>query len=450
MIRLILVLVFAALAACADLPEERLETVRAEPGRSSPLRMEYLKAAERAEAREAPLPTEVQPGAFSLNRLLALVETSPRITVLRERIEQETGAALQGSLAPNPVLHFETERMPIDDMGFGNAMNKVGISQRFETAGKAGARVSLALARKDEAEAHFFHWRNVLMEEVARDFAEAWFAMEKGKALDRMLALRKELFEKASALQEQGRLSEQELLSYEVAVEKAAADRKSFSAEERRLLRTLEGRLGLTSGTIRSLEGAPFRKNAPDAAQASADIMSRNCELIVLDRKLVTAHSDKDSQERLAYTDLNVGVTYMRGPEGFRDRDDFLGGFVDIPFPLVDRNQGGIQRAEAAVREIEAEMEAEMYRLLDEWHGLDEQWRIKNGQLGLYKDKIIPFLEEELALTKNQVDAGRMPVQRSLEASLKLEEAVLAKLDLEESLALFEVRMNYLVGSDYQ
>ncbi|MBU0754870.1 MAG: TolC family protein [Planctomycetes bacterium] len=437
------------LCGCADLPEDRTAPPAALPGKASPLRIEYRETShDRGGHATGPVEIEAS-GSFTLDDLLLCVDESPKLAAARERIEMETGMALQGSLAPNPVLRLETEMMPIDDMGFGNARNKVALSQRFETAGKADARVSLALARKDEAEALYYYERNMLMRDVARHFADIHFAGLKAQTLERIKSLEQGRLNQAGALNKQGRLADQDLLAYEIASHEADAKLKDMEAEQRRLLRALEGLMGWPPGTVRTLEGEPLQEGARDEARARAALLNRSCQLVVLDRKRAVALADLDAQERLAYTDLNVGVGYVRGSEMGRGRDDFLGAFVEIPFPLVDRNQGGVQRAGAAVREIEAEMEAEALRLLDDWRGLIEQQRIHRDQQELYRNKIIPLLKRELSLVENQVKAGRESVQRSLEAALKKAQAELSLLDLDERLARIEAQLAFLLGGEF-
>ena len=125
------------LAACASVPEGATTARTPLPSQPSPLRRQV----------EETLPASVtEPGEYDLRGLLDLVDRSPALTSAMEDIAREIGTVVQGSLAPNPVLRLESDMMPTDDMGFGNARNKVFLRQRFETAGKADARVQAAAA----------------------------------------------------------------------------------------------------------------------------------------------------------------------------------------------------------------------------------------------------------------------------------------------------------------
>lgn len=442
MARCTTILTLLLLGACATVPEggdSSISPIRTAPGEASPLTRTYQE-----EVPEAVPP----PGEYDLTGILELVEKSPELIALEEVIARESGAVRQGSFAPNPVLNLETDMMPIDDMGFGNAKNKIGVSQRIEVAGKAQARVDRAMAAKEEAIAHYYHMRAEFQTEVAKDFYRALFARRRVESTARTLELKKDLLEKAEGLHGVGRISDRELIAHQVAVQKTAAERKKYEAEEQRLLRGLEGRLGLEAGTIKALKGdAPgWTASSVDGTKEREAILSRNSELILLDRKVDRARADLKAEESRAYSDVTVGVKYIRGSEGTRERDDFVSGFLEIPFPVIDRNQGGIQSARAAIRKAESELKAAAYRLLDEWSGLFEEGRLVEDQRDLYNDKIIPLLERDRDFRGAQVEIGRLPIQRRLEAAVELEEAVLTALSMDEMLAMITARMRFLTG----
>lgn len=430
-------------ASCASVPEERLAEPSPVPGHASPLAIEYPDETEEPLAFESDDPRE-----FELLPLLELVDESPALKTLREGIARETGMARQGSFMPNPVMHLEADFIPLDDPSYINGLYKIWFSQRIETAGKAGDRVDVALARRDEAVAMFFHERGVMLREVTRDFYKAAFARRNAESTARMLELKRDLFDKAKGLNEVGRLADQDLIPHEVAVQTAEVQKKRFEAEEKKLLRQIEGRLGLRPGTILACRGE-VRDEAPlEPEEAWKAVLERNCELIHLDRKVDTARFDLEMQEGLAYPDVSVGVGFTHGKEMGGDTGNFLKAFIDVPFPLVDRNQGGIESAEAAVREAGVQLETTARTLVGEWQGLYEQRLIIDEQRLLYNERIIPSLEKELTLVDRQVEAGRRPVQESLDAAVKLEEAVLAALRLDEELAVISAEMNYLTGEN--
>jgi cobalt-zinc-cadmium efflux system outer membrane protein len=387
-----------------------------------------------------------EPRAYTLDALLALVDQSPAMIAAQDEIARATGVVVQGDLIPNPVLRLEAEMMPIDDIGFGNSRNKVVLSQRFETAGKADARVNAALLRQKEAQALYYRLREEARAQTAKDFYWAAYTRSKIESTKRMLMLKEGLLEQARALSAQGRLPELEVIPHEVALEETRAALKSLEGDERSALRAMEGRLGLDGGTILACRMQERIWSPPKEAREA--LLSRSPELVWWDRRLEAAHANREAQGTMAYPDVTAGLGYMRGEEMGEGRDDFMMAFLQVPLPLFDRNQGSTQSAEAEIRKAESELLAAAYRVLDAWQGRKEQWEHLRAKRDLYYDRIIPLLEKDLALRKDQEAVGRLPVQERLEAALALEEAVLSAIDQDGKLAALRTEMALLLGGD--
>jgi cobalt-zinc-cadmium efflux system outer membrane protein len=424
---------------CVSVPE--FVAYEPAPGKPSPLTRQLdqqLAVIEPVEAAE-----------YDLARLLEFVDHSPAMLAARASIERESGAVLQGSLRPNPMLRLETQFMPLDNLGFGDSANKIGIAQRFETAGKAGARVELAQAKQEEAQAQYFHLRAQAMAAVAKEFHQVVFTERKKASLSQVLELKGKLLRLAQDLNAQGRLSAMDLIAYQVAVDETAVTLKSLEAEERTLLRKSEGRLGLSAGLIGSLAGEAAAEWTPlAAADARQAILSRNSELLVLDRKVKTALANKKAADRLAYPDVTAMLGYARNRNMMGDRDNFVFGMLEIPLPLTNRNQGNIKSAEVAIRQTETELVAAAQRVLSDWQAQLERWEILSLKRDLYRESIIPALEKDLALKEQQVAAGRQPVQTSLETAAKLEQAIISALEIEQTLMEITVEIKYLLGQE--
>ncbi|MFH2000446.1 MAG: TolC family protein [Planctomycetota bacterium] len=426
------------MAGCAELPEARMSEPIPVPGRTSPLSRRTVPFQEDR--------LHLKPVDGSLSGLLGLVDASPALEALKHEISREAGTAIQGSLSPNPVLGFETEMMPFDDPGFGKARNKIRLSQRIEVAGKAKSRVEIALANKDEAEAKFYSERATLLTQTARDYYKIVYAGFGEEYAQRLLDLRKTVLERAQELNATGRISEKDLIPYRVELHQAEVRLKSFQAEKRKTLRNLEGRLGLKAETIQACTGQRcVQPIALSMERAENDILSLNPSLIVLDRKVAAALARRDAADSKAYPDLNVGVSYVRGFNQRMERDDFFGAFVELPFPLVDRNQGGIQAADADIRMAESDLLAAGYRLIDEWHGLVEERQVMLEQREIYSHQI-ELLRQEQALIDQQVEAGRESIFKLLQVRIRIEEAELLDLALEEKLVLLNTDLLNLTG----
>lgn len=435
MVRGIMFLMTILLAGCADLPESDPGPRYVDPGAPSPL--------SRHTARKM---IEREQSVFEATTVLDLLENAPALREQREKIARETGAVIQGSYRPNPVLTLETEMMPVDEMGFGNARNKVRIAQRIETAGKADARVDLASARRDAAEAEYFQARTDLAAQAMTLFYDAAYARAKLESNRRTEELRARLLAIAEDMNQKGRLPLQDLISFQVAVAKATDLLLKHRGEEKKFIAELEGLLGLPAGTILECRSIAPAWEPPHWDEGSATILTRSPELIRLDSQIEAARANLRLAESGAWTDITVGLGYTRGAEGGPDRDDFVGAFIQVPLPLVNRNQGAIMSAEADIRGAEASLERAAARALDAWYGNRERWLALNASRALYTNSIIPSLSERRRLVEGLVERGRAPLTQDLEIALELEAATEALIEVDRLLAEIRVEMIRLAG----
>jgi len=435
MARVVMFLIVTALTGCADIPESDHGRQYADRGGSSPLSRTAARAI-----------VEREPSVFETAMVLELLEQAPALREAREKIARETGAVIQGSYMPNPVLTLETEMMPVDDVGFGNARNKVRIAQRIETAGKADARVALADARRNAAEAAYFEARTNLAAEAMTLFCDAAHARAKSESNERAEALRARLLAIAEEMFRKGRLPRQDLITFQVAVAKATDRLLKHRVDEKKLIARLEGILGLPAGTIVECRLGPPAWEPPSWDEGAASILTRSPELIRIDSEIAAARANLSLAESGSWTDFTVGVGYSRGAEGMAERDDFVGAFVQIPLPLVDRNQGAIMSAEAEIRGAEASLERAAARALDDWFGNRERWLSLAASRDLYANSIIPALIDQQGLIEGLVETGRIPLTKSLEVAIELESAREELIEVDRLMATIRAEMIKLAG----
>jgi len=419
-------------------------------GIASPLFTSTRAARQIAQSSRSETPGSAD-GSFDLLQLLELAEMSPLLAVEAEKVARAGGAVVQGALWPNPVLRLETEMMPLDDLGFGNARNKVSLAQRIETAGKVSARVDLAQALQEEALASYYHERARLQADVSVLFYGLVFIAAKIDHQRRLVELSGERLALAAAMNREGRLSDRTLIAYEVDESREQTQLLSLQAEADEALAELEGLLGVAPGTVLGCRGEGFsgRSWTPlDPQIAAGEILSRSCELVHKDRRLAVAQADLSLQKSRVYPDITVGLGYSRGAELTMDRQNFVGGFLEIPLPLIDRNQGNVSSAEAAVREAGMDLELTAAQQLDEWYGLHRRWARIAASRDHYTQTVLPELAKSLRFAETTAAAGRSSRDESLEAGLELERAAQMRIDLERQLARFQVEMLYLQGRD--
>lgn len=391
--------------------------------------------------------TDSSAGDMDLPTLFKLVDESAQLKSAKARIAQEHGAIIQSGFAPDPVLGLEVEMMPFDNLGLDESKNKIKLSKRFETAGKAGARVSLSKARRNQAEAEYFQARSALRQQAAKAFYRAALIRRKSDAVDRMAAHQNGLLKLAEAMQASGRLSMLDLIKHETALDETLLLRQSLEAERHEALRKLEGQLGLAAGRIRDCSAQLDNWKPPKPEEAVKLIIRHNPDVIVSDRKRMASERDLALKQRGAYPDVRVGAAYIRATRPGVGRDDFLGAFVEVPLPLFNRNQGAIKSAEAALARAQFQLQAEAEKAVGLWFAAHESWRQKQANRELLSGKIIPRLKREVDLHRQRYEAGRATNNDVLKAAIKLEEMTLKAADIDLSLLALKTDLIYLVGA---
>jgi cobalt-zinc-cadmium efflux system outer membrane protein len=428
-----------ALSGCADLPPLEPLPRPVEAGAASPLDRTPTGVG------HDPLP-ESGPLALDMSTMLDLLEKSPTLRAEREKVEVETGSVIQASYMPNPSLKVEAEMIPFDDPSFDGSRNMVRVAQRIETAGKADARVALADAKRYTAEAMYFHERGKLMAAAASEFHAIRLTQDKIAVASNTAALTADLLKLATDLNEKGRLADQALIDARIAVAQADLAVLDLEAQLTRRLAALESLLGARPGLIKTCRGdGEDRFPQPDEAAREA-ILERNTELVLLDRQLTQARLDIHLQESMAWPDVTAGAAYARATELGGERDDFFKLFVEMPLPLVDRNQGRIMRAQAAERQAQAALEAAATRALNQWDGLARRHAALQKTRELYDQRLIPELKKGVAIARKAFESGRVTRQVSIQAALKLEQANLAVLDIHQQLSDIQSEMILLIG----
>ena len=213
------------------------------------------------------------------------------------------------------------------------------------------------------------------------------------------------------------------------------------------MLREIEGHLGLSSGTIKSLDETLPEWEPISEEEAVRRILAYNPELIVLDREIERAEANLEWQKSRAWPDVTAGVGYARGDRakgGRMVRDDFVMAFVEVPFPVVDRNQGLRGQAYTDILIMSNELKVVVYDLMNQWNAIKNKITNLKTQYTVFFEKIVNG--KKLILKKNDIlfQQGKLSRINSIKANLKYIEAVFKLLLFEEMLKQVVVNSKYI------
>lgn len=284
----------------------------------------------------------------------------PLIIAARQRVAMLEGERLEAGLRPNPTLtvsgeNFPLER-PVEGFSFGRTLDWfVTYSQTFETAGKRGLRlasaereVEIAMAEAEEIEKRVVYEVKAAYERAAISRARVAVLEASLEQLSRLIILQGERVKAGYTAEGELIKTRLEAQRFELALRRAALD------YEKARIKLLQA-AGASSFTLKDtafdvVERRDYEAVSLDPARLEEAAL-RQPAVKRSEARVERARSLLQLERARAKPDLTVTAGYKRN-----GLDNALYGAVSIPLPLYSKNRGGIARAEAEVKEAEAEL----------------------------------------------------------------------------------------------
>jgi len=309
-------------------------------------------------APAAPIPIERAVG-IALERNLDLVAR-------RYDVDLASAQVVTAGLRANPVLslgadyqdllgsHFQND----PSSGAGPPEFNVRLDYPLDVAGKRRKRVAVARADRSISELLLL---NALRELAFRVRSACLDVLERASIveLDRQQLA---TFESVAAINEirvrDGDLAKSELMRTRLAVRQATGAIRLSELDLARARTDLGLLLASPAGAPPvDVEGPiPSARITPALDAVRAEAASERPDLRALEQSRGRADSDVSLQRALAVTDVGLGLQYHR-QTAYAD-GDALGFFLSGALPVFDRNQGEIQRARDARRQVDAQLVA--------------------------------------------------------------------------------------------
>jgi cobalt-zinc-cadmium efflux system outer membrane protein len=340
------------------------------------------------------------------------LENNPNTGSAREEIRAAEADALQAGLWDNPTLGAEIEEFGSDRGGLGDADTTLSINQTIPLGGDRGWARDAASAWARVATADLVLQRTRLLASTAQAYVDAQAASE-------TLSLRTELLEiannSAAAIRSRvdaGRASPIERNRAEMLVGLAtiaANDAQSAQvAANDQLVAIWSG--NALSGELTSPLGS-FDLSAFIGANP-IEWISNNPGLNQL-RSITRARGLDIRRERAeAIPDVTVGAGVRRF--GATDETAFVA-TLEIPIPVINRNQGGI--AAAASRENAARFNEETMRrsLIAQYAGSAGRFARAQSTYAQLNENILPASENALSAAQEAYREGAMDILNFLD-----------------------------------
>ncbi|ABI66631.1 MULTISPECIES: TolC family protein [Maricaulis] len=372
------------------------------------------------------------------------LENNPITSAAREEIRAAEAEALQAGLWDNPTLGAEVEEFGGDRGGLGDADTTLSINQTIPLGGDRGRAREAASAWALAARSDLALQRTRLLASTAQAYVEAQAASE-------TLSLRMELLEiannSADAIQarvEAGRASPIERNRAEMLVGLATIAANDASGAQ---LAANAQLVAIWSGAVINGELTPplqaFDLTAYSDAQPT-DWIANNPELVQL-RAVTRARGQEIRRERAgAIPDVTVGAGVRRF--GGTDETAFVA-TLEIPIPVVNRNQGGV--AAAASRENAARLNEEVMRrsLIAQYASSAGRFARAQSTYTQLNDSILPASESALGAAQEAYREGALDVLNFLDIQRSYFDVRVDLISARAELARAAIELDALAGA---
>jgi cobalt-zinc-cadmium efflux system outer membrane protein len=355
------------------------------------------------------------------------IQNNGDLKSFREERGIRDAGKIRAGLLPNPTLDLEGSTGALTGSSAENSMS-IGVSQEFILAGKRDKRLAIA-----ERELEMYRWQladreRVLRDEVKSAFYDVILAEQRVVLTDRGIALNRQLLDVAKERLAAGDIPELEMNLVKVELARSEGSKidveKSLYQNQAKLWTLMGLSTGEQPTVVGTLESAPaMTKSLAELKQLAHD---KRPDIKALEAENRRAESESNLAQAESIPNLTAGLSLNRdatsmeidGREG-EDTAYTIGLKLSMPIPLFDRNQAGVQEAQAKRVSTESRLTAATRNVEREVETVYASFLNAEKVLALFKSHIIPQLEENLELTQEAYRLGEVGIQAVIQEQKK-------------------------------
>jgi cobalt-zinc-cadmium efflux system outer membrane protein len=321
---------------------------------------------------------------------------------------------------------------------------EVALSQQIEVFGVRGARIEVARAERDAAEAALAARKVEVAALVRQSFARA-LASERLRSLSQEdLALARESVRVAERRQSLGDASQLEVNAARVEVGRVL--REAHVAERASSLAMAELRLALglePTVPIQLLDVPARTRSAVDVDRVVSRALEKRADLRAARHELEAARADDRRASREWLPAPRVGATYKR-----EEKADVVLGSIEVPIPLFNHNQGGRGTAAARLTKAERTLEAAERRARQEIMVAARRAEAAREAVRAFEADIVAASQDNLLLTTKAYESGKLRLPELLLVRRSAIEARRGHIEALEELSAAEAELRRATGMD--
>jgi cobalt-zinc-cadmium efflux system outer membrane protein len=395
-----------------------------------------------AASSQAPPPQGQKNGTLTLSRALQqAANASPRLEAADRNIGMADGRRQQANKLPNPTIGLEVDNFaPGPSNNVGGAETTLMLSQLIELGGKRDARVSAALGDYESARWEKEASRLELLSETTIAFVEAVSVQRRIWLLDRQAAALEKLVPLMQRRVEAGASSPSEVSRTQTAVGMVRLEGQRARLALAVARRELAALMGHDTPDFSSVSGDLGRVVRPAPLDNLIKAIDDNPQLM----RWTAIRAQRDGDLLVARLKPIPDVTASLGWRYYTENGESairLG--VSMPFPVMDRNRGGIREAQENVQKVNAERAMNRLNLVAVVAKAHDTANSQLQQLDLLRKTILPSARQTLSTIEAGYGQGRFTVLEILDAYRTVAEAELME---HEALASFHTAVATIEG----
>lgn len=331
------------------------------------------------------------------------IATSPAIQEVQAEIESLRGKLTQSGLPPNPVVGIIG-----DDINEDGGSGRYGLyfGREVVRGNKLGLSQSVVCAEIIAAEQRLAMMQQRLQTDVRQRCYDLLVAQEKTSVANDLVGISQNAVDVSKMLVDAEEAAKTAVLQSEIELQNALVVERQAKNQQLGARRKLAGLIGESELPFESIEGDARDVPELDEFEQSYDkLLSSSPEIAALFADVEQRRRQLARECAEPISNLTWQATVQYGTVF----DDVVAGFqVGMPIPILNRNQGAIQRARHQVVAAQRRADKKALDLRQRLASAYEGYLDAKLQIDAYDSEIIPKAKETLELVSRGYQEGEI------------------------------------------
>jgi outer membrane protein TolC len=400
------------------------------------------------EAPTAPKSAEVLKKTYTLPQITQRVrESSELIQAQNLKIQSTEAQGRQATAWPNPAVSAELGRLRDTQ---NNAMTyDFRLTQQIYFPGKMGKQMEIYEREKEIQELQATDLATLLALEASY-YAYAYHIAElKSQSINdriRRISLMR-AYMRAQAYASPAKIVQRnivtnQLLSLQKTLNTAIAEAES-SWQKLNIYLNEETKVAVTAPWLTDLKDVELVSFINRVREGNRRLKTARILLTRLEAEAAFAR-------RTPLPDVSVSAFYRREALEIPGANQFYGGAISVPIPVLNANRAGIEATEKRLAAARAEAKYAEREVLQMARAVHAEYTQKRKLLNDFNAEQIPVLEKQMRYADRELKLGRIDLLSYLELELQTYQAIQSFYDTQLELVKAITQMIYLMGDSVQ